>query len=43
MPCAVLLFFLTGLPFEIKRIIIAFLAFVKRKIDLFEKILRAAG
>ena len=33
MPCAVLLFFLTGLSFEIKRIIIAFWAFVKREIE----------
>lgn len=30
MPCAVLLFFLTGLSFEIKCIIIIFFAFVKR-------------
>ena len=40
MPCAVLLFFLTGLSFEIKRIIIAFWAFVKREN---ENILRKFG
>ena len=37
MPCAVLLFFLTGLSFEIKRIIIAFWAFVKREIENFSR------
>lgn len=39
MPCAVLLFFLTGLSFEIKCIIIIFFAFVKRGAKkFFEKI-----
>ena len=32
-----LLFFLTGLSFEIKRIIIAFWAFVKREIENFSR------
>ncbi len=43
MPCAVLLFFLTGLSFEIKRIIIAFWALVKREIKIFLKNFTGGG
>lgn len=44
MPCAVLLFFLTGLSFEIKCIIIIFFAFVKRgSEEFFEKIFGAVS